>query len=87
MTIEQFGDATHCVQQTMIKYHSILLLERKVETHTCKLFALDLFYVEITYSFLPYNTPLIRCLSVNEIDDYLSLIDLSDLSLSLGAEE
>ncbi|GAA4746149.1 hypothetical protein [Flavisolibacter ginsenosidimutans] len=87
MTIEQFGDATHYVQQTMIKYHGIFLLERKIDTHTCKLFSLDHFYVEITYCFLPYNTPLIRCLSVNEIDDYLNLIELSGLPFSLSAEE
>jgi hypothetical protein len=79
MTVEQFGNATYYVQKTIIAYHGNFLLQKTVDTHTCKLFALDDFYVEVNYCLLPYTTPLIQSFSIAEIDDYLSDIDLSDI--------
>ena len=80
MTLQQFCSTTHYVQRTIVRFHGILLQERIVENWRAKLYQLDGFYVEI---FHVHDTPeifLIKSHSdTDEIEDFLSVIDISDL--------
>ena len=79
MTTQQFGDATHYVQRTILKMHGICLLKRKTSSFTAFLYQVDDFYVEVIKSDLPNQTPLIKSFSVsaNSLGDYLCMVDLS----------
>lgn len=79
MTIEQFGNSTHYVQKTMVKFHATLLMERSANGFRAELYQLDGFYVEISHSAEPNSKPLIQCLPLEGIDEYLSQIDLSPI--------
>ena len=81
MTIQQFGDATHYVQRTILQMHGVYLLTKKTRGITASLYQVDNFYVEVIKSSLPDTTPLIKSYSVKEeeLDDYLNEIDLSSI--------
>lgn len=83
MTKQQFSDATHYVQKTMINFHGVFLLSKRTADITASLYHLDGFYVEVTNSPLPSSTPLIQSYSINEIDDYLCQVDISSIYLLL----
>ena len=81
MTIQQFGDATHHVQRTILEMHGIYLLTKKRGDVSASLYQVDNFYVEVIKATLPNTTPLFKNYSIkeNEIDAYLSEIDLSSI--------
>jgi hypothetical protein len=79
MTIQQFGDATHYVQDTMIQIHGIFLISNTTGNITNSLYQLDDFYVEVIKSSLPNSTPLFQSYSINGIDDYLCQVDISSI--------
>jgi hypothetical protein len=79
MTIQQFGDATPYVQETMIRFHGVFLLEKRTGGVTASLYHLDGFYVELTRSSFPATIPQIRSYSILEIDDYLCQVDISSI--------
>jgi hypothetical protein len=77
MTIEQFTKASLYVKKTMIEFHGSFLLKRDIGTLTIALYEVDGFYVEVFCS-SEYQTQFaIQCCTISEIDDYLSLIDIS----------
>jgi hypothetical protein len=84
MTIQQFGDATYYVQRTMVKFHGVFLLKKKVDNSMVCLYQLEDFYVEVSYSTLPDSTPLIRCYSIEEIDEYVFQVDITSIQDLLG---
>jgi hypothetical protein len=84
MTIQQFGDATRYVQETMLRFHGVFLLEKRTGSVTASLYDLDGFYVEVTRSSLPNNTLLFQSYSIREIDDYFSQVDISSIHHLLG---
>ena len=77
MTLEQFDSATYYVKKTMVQFHGTPLLQRSTPTSTAKLYELDGFYVEVVYCVEAYRTPCIRCCTIQDIDEYLSLIDIT----------
>jgi hypothetical protein len=81
MTIQQFGDATHYVQCTMLEIHGIYLLTKRTGDISASLYQLDNFYVEMSKSGLPNSKPLFKTYSIKEkeIDDYLCQVDLSPI--------
>lgn len=79
MTIQQFGDATHYVQETMLRFHGVFLLEKRAGNVIASLYHLDGFYVEVNHSSFPNSTPLFQSYSIREIDDYLSQVDISSI--------
>ena len=79
MTIQQFGDATHYVQETIISFHGVFLLKKRTGRITASLYHLDGFYVEVTRSSFPDSTPMFQSYSIAEIDDYLSQVDISSV--------
>ena len=84
MTIQQFGDATHYVQETMLRFHGVFLLEKRAGSVIASLYHLDGFYDEVTHSYFPNSTPLIQSYSIREIEDYLSQVDISSIHHLLG---
>lgn len=76
MTIQQFEAATRYVQKAIVKFHGNFLLKRTRGSQIAKLYQLDGFYVEVTDSLAPKASSMQTC-SVEEIDDYLSQIDIS----------
>jgi hypothetical protein len=83
MTIQQFGDATHYVQDTMIKTHGVFLLSKATGNITTSLYQLDDFYVEVIKSSSPNSTPLFQSCSIRGIDEYLCQVDISSIHLLL----
>jgi hypothetical protein len=80
MTLQQFCSATHYVQRTIVRFHGILLLERKVGNRRAKLYQLDGFYVEVFFVHDSAKVFLIKSHpDANEIEDYLSIIDISEV--------
>ena len=81
MTRQQFGDATHYVQRTILQMHGVYLLTKKYGSLTASLYQVDDFYVEVIKSSLPNSTPLFKTYSIKEteLDDYLCQVDLSFL--------
>lgn len=77
MTIQQFGDATPYVQETMIRFHGIFLLEKRTGDGTASLYHLDGFYVEASPSSFPDTIRTFKSYSILEIDDYLCQVDIS----------
>jgi hypothetical protein len=79
MTIQQFGDATHYVQRTVLEMLGTYLLTKKTHNIVCRLYQVDNFYVEVQTSSLTNTTPLFTTYSVEaiELDNYLDQIDLS----------
>ncbi len=81
MTIQQFGDATHYVQRTVLEMLGTYLLTKKTRNIVCRLYQVDNFYVEVQTSSHTNITPLFTTYSVEafELDNYLDLIDLSSI--------
>ena len=81
MTRQQFGDATHYVQHTMLKMHGIYLLTKQTGDCKSSLYHLENFYVEVINSSQLNTTPLFKTYSIieRELDDYLCQIDLSSI--------
>lgn len=77
MTIQQFDAATRYVQKAMVKFHGSFLLKRETGSQVTELYQVDGFYVEVTNPFLPIALPTIKTISLDEIDTYLSQIDIS----------
>ena len=81
MTIQQFGDATHYVQRTVLEMLGTYLLTKKTRNIVCRLYQVDNFYVEVQTSGHANITPLFTTYSVEavELDNYLNKIDLSSI--------
>jgi len=63
----------------MIKFHATPLLKRSTGNLTDELFQLDDFYVEVSTSNSHNSIPLIKSITIDEIDRYLAEIDISAL--------
>ena len=85
MTIQQFGDATHDVQRTVLEMLGAYLLTKKTGHISATLYQVGNFYVEVQTSDLPYTTPLFQTFSIEEVelDAYLDQIDLSSIEQML----
>lgn len=55
MTIEEFDNLDLMDQYEAIRFHGVLLTERKDDYYTYKLFQLDNFYIERLYCHKEYN--------------------------------
>jgi hypothetical protein len=81
MTFSKFCTATQYVQKTVLLFHGVFLLERRVNDLLAVLYQVDNFYVEVF--FRDNSTGIYQLKSyadVNGIDAYLCLIDISDLT-------
>ena len=84
MTIQQFDDATPYVQETMIRFHGVFLLGKSTGSLTASLYHLDGFYVVVTQSSFPKGARMFQSYSIEEIDEYLSQVDISSIRHLLG---
>ena len=80
MTIQQFSAATNYVQRTMVRFHGHFLLKKREQGAYCLLYEVDGFYVVITYSESSSHISSIKSYTLQEIDEYLSLIDISPIT-------
>lgn len=80
MTFLKFCSATQYVQKTVLVFHGVLLMERRVEDLTAFLYQVDGFYVEVF--FRDNSSGIVRLKSyadVKDIDAYLRTIDISEV--------
>ena len=81
MTFSKFCSATQYVQKTVLLFHGVYLLERKIDDLLAVLYQVDGFYVEVF--FRDHSTGIYQIKSyadVNSIDAYLRMVDISVLT-------
>ena len=83
MTLEQFNTATNYVQRTIVQMHGSFLLKRKVGNHFNFLYDVDGFYVVVSTTASSSSLGIIMTRSIDELDEYLSLVDISEITALL----
>ena len=81
MTFSKFCAATQYVQKTVLLFHGVYLMERKIDDLLAVLYQVDGFYVEVY--FRDNSTGIYQIKSyadVNCIDPYLRMVDISELT-------
>ena len=80
MTLQQFSTATYYVKSTMVEMHGTLLLRHEVGKRLNELYDIDGFYVEFSFFGKSSKLGTISCFSILEIDEYLRLVDISEVT-------
>jgi hypothetical protein len=81
MTFSKFCTATQYVQKTVLLFHGVYLLERRVNDLLAVLYQVDNFYVEVF--FRDNSTGIYQLKSyadVNGIDPYLQMVDIAEIT-------
>jgi len=80
MTFSKFCTSTPYVQKTVILFHGVLLMERKINEVNAMLYQVDGFYVEVFFRENSSNIIMLKSYAdVASIDSYLRMIDISEL--------
>lgn len=84
MTLQQFRSASCIVQEKMVKFKGVFLMERKSLGVSVLLFQLDGFYVEVFYNTATSSVSFIKSFSdMDGIEAYLDKIDISEIAAIL----
>ena len=84
MTFSKFCRASQYVQKTVLLFHGVLLLERKVNDLLAVLYQVDNFYVEVFFRDSSSGIYQLKSYAdVSAIDVYLNMIDISEVNALL----
>lgn len=84
MTFAKFCTATLFVQQTVLSFHGVLIMERRAGDLSARLYQVDDFYVEVFFKDSSDVVFLLKCYADSSgIEGYLSMIDITEVEALL----
>ncbi len=80
MKLQQFRSASREVQEKLVKWKGVFLMERKSLGVSVLLFQLDGFYVEVFYNTATHSVSFVKSFEdMDGIEAYLDKIDISEV--------